>query len=74
MRLADARPMTIALKHAEPIHWKGRFPGHSLTEFPIARAAIEQAIRCPSCGKNHPWSREDAILDTTCRRSEGNSA
>ena len=26
-----------------------------------------KAIRCPSCGKDHPWSRKDAILDTTCR-------
>lgn len=27
-----------------------------------------KAIRCPLCGKDHPWSKEDAILGTTCRR------
>ena len=26
-----------------------------------------RAIRCPLCGKDHPWSKEDAILGTTCR-------
>jgi hypothetical protein len=27
-----------------------------------------RAVRCPHCGKDHTWSREDAILGTTCRR------
>ena len=25
------------------------------------------AIRCPLCGQDHPWSKADAILETTCR-------
>ena len=28
---------------------------------------VARAIRCPHCGKNHTWSKADAILDTTCR-------
>ena len=26
-----------------------------------------QPVLCPACGKKHPWSREDAVLDTTGR-------
>jgi hypothetical protein len=24
-------------------------------------------VRCPACGQDHAWSKDDAILDTTCR-------
>lgn len=26
-------------------------------------------IRCPVCGEKHPWSKSDAVLDTTMRPS-----
>jgi len=24
-------------------------------------------VRCPACGGEHPWSRKDAVLETTMR-------
>jgi hypothetical protein len=24
-------------------------------------------VRCPLCGEQHPWSKADAVLDTTMR-------
>lgn len=26
-----------------------------------------RAVRCPYCGQDHAWSREDAVLSTTLR-------
>jgi hypothetical protein len=26
-----------------------------------------QPVHCPACGMKHPWSRADAVLDTTGR-------
>ena len=26
-----------------------------------------KAVQCPACGGRHPWSKKDAVLETTMR-------